>query len=687
MSDPGLEELIRLIDAPDEQTRLSGYRRLAGLATAEALEILKSRGAADSSAAVRYFVRRALLILQMAEGQLEGPAADGGDGAKRPPGPLADAPSPRPPSRPSPRPPAPEVARRGLRTTASESPFGPAGSHAHAEASEAVGAAILAPGESQPLTGVLNEGSEPEESFAPAAPPALTVREVERLQRTAEAILRPCAALLIENLENADLAVASDCAAALGKLHAREATDRLLELLRSGSADENVPLALGEMGDARAIGPLVRIFREDRQPTFRQAIVSAVAKIRSPASDEFLRGALGHADPAVQTAVVRVMGETGNAAFADFLIERIGQVDEYLEMAIIQTLGKLAPGHPRMIVRFSGLLKSEANPRKIAGLVTALARTRDARLVDTLESFTAHRDRRVRANAVEAIASLDTGDPVKLRILRPLLQDPDNRVRANACVTLGRLGERRALDTLVAMLGDAKKWYRASACYAIGALKPPDGAGFLIKGLRDPDPSVRVNAAKALRELGDPSAAQTLISAINDRNTWIRLYAIEALGNMRVRAANSRLRACLRQETSLQVLASALIAVARTGSNAESTRILVDYLKHEDSRVRANAIEALESIATRESVSQVAGCLRDADPRVRANAVKAIWKFGELRVVTTLHQMLSSPRAEERRSGAYALGEIGLVQSRLLDMPDVTRLVRALQDHPAYRSA
>src|SRR5207253_1436863 len=106
------------------------------------------------------------------------------------------------------------------------------------------------------------------------------------------------------------------------------------------------------------------------------------------------------------------------------------------------------------------------------------------RLVDTLEPFTAHRDRRVRANAVEAISALDIGDAVKLRIVRPLLQDPDNRVRANACITLGRMGERRALDTLVSMMTEPNKWQRASACYAIGVLRPPDGASFLIKGLR-----------------------------------------------------------------------------------------------------------------------------------------------------------------------------------------------------------
>ncbi len=659
MTESELRPIVEMLDSPEERVRLAGARRLAGIGTPEAVEVLKARGLSDSSLAVRHFVKKAIRVLELDPSEeLREPAAPD---AFDPPSGLGGTPR----------------ASRSASTTGSLTGVGSAQPLPSAGSSR--GSLLV------PLSELESMG--PETPADPADTPALTIRDSERLQRTAHAILRPCVQLLIENLEHHDLAVASEAAAALGKLHAREAIDRLIDLLRGGAADENVPLALGEMGDARALGPLVRIFREDARPGFKQAIVAAVAKIRTPAAEEFLRDALESPDPGVQTAVVRVMGESLNPAWADHLLDRVGRMDEYLEMTTIQALGRLAPGHPRVIVRFSGLLKTEANPRKLASLVMALARTRDARLVDTLEPFTAHRDRRVRANAVEAISALDVSDPVKQRILRPMLADPDNRVRANACITLGRLGDRRALDSLVAMLADANKWHRASACYAIGVLRPPDGANFLIKGLRDADPAVRVNAAKALRELGDPGAAQTLIGAINDRNIWVRLYAIESLGNMKVKAANPRLRACLKQESNHQVIATSLLAVARTGAGDESTRLIVDFLKHEDSRVRANAIEALEHVFTRQSVTHIATCLRDPDHRVRANAVKAIWKFGELRVVTTLHGMLSSSRAEERKSGAYALGEIGTLMSAILTTQSIGRLVRSLAESPAYGSS
>ncbi|MBI3893943.1 MAG: HEAT repeat domain-containing protein [Candidatus Wallbacteria bacterium] len=648
MTEIELEPIVALLDSADERLRLQGARRLAGVGTPEAVQLLRARGLSDTSPAVRHFVRKALRVLDI------DPSDEGADTAQPP---AARAPGGNPTGA------LVGLGQSGLTT---------------------------APTQSRPTGGLSLpelEGTAPEGPLDPPDTPALTIKEAERLQRAAASILRPCVQLLIENLEHQDVSVAGESATALGKLRAREATDRLIDILRAGSSDESVPLALGEMGDPKALASLIRIFREDPRPNFKQAIVTAVAKIRAPAAEDFLRSALESPDPALQTAVVRVMGETQNPAWAEFLLDRIGKMDEYLEMTMIHALGRLAPGHPRVIVRFSAILKTEANPRKLASLVMALARTRDARLVDTLEPFTAHRDRRVRANAVEAVSALDAGAPVKLRILRPLLTDPDNRVRANACISLGRLGDRRALDTLVTMLGDANKWHRASACYAIGVLRPPDGAGFLIKGLRDLDPAVRVNAAKALRELADPAAAQTLISAINDRNLWVRLYAIESLGNMQVKSANPRLRACIKQEANHQVVATALLAVARTGSGDESTRIVVDFLKHDDSRVRANAIEALEYIFTRQSVSHIASCLRDPDHRVRANAVKAIWKFGELRVVTTLHGMLSSARPEERRSGAYALGEIGAVMAGILTLANSGRLVKSLQEHSAYAAA
>jgi len=100
---------------------------------------------------------------------------------------------------------------------------------------------------------------------------------------------------------------------------------------------------------------------------------------------------------------------------------------------------------------------------------------------------------------------------------------------------------------------------------------------------------------------------------------------------------------------------------------------LAEYLKSDDSRVRANTIEALTRTKDKRVVKLILPYLHDENNRVKANAAKALWDYGGLRAIEVLMSMLRHQEKWIRASGAYALGEIGVIQV-------IEPLIEALSD-------
>lgn len=534
----------------------------------------------------------------------------------------------------------------------------------------------------------------PAASPVPAAPPAgagdgrapVAPGELPLLRRAAAALLRPSAELLLELLDSSDEDVVAAAAGALGRLGVTAARRRFLELLRSGPLSEPLVGAVADLGDAEAVEPLMRLYESETGEPFRHAIVKALWRLPGTEAEAFVRRAFESPDTSIQTTLVRLAGEDESGRFIDCLVAKLGAVEEYFELTVIGAVARFAARDPRVPARLIELLAHARNPRQISAMVGALAASGDPRHVNVVRVFLGDKDRRVRANAVEAVEALNLPNRQTEELLMPLLEDPDNRVRANAALVLSRAAVPEAARMLQAMLTHASKWYRASACYALGRLGATSAAGLVVRALHDPDSDVRLNAARALRELADGSSLQHLAGALTDRNVWVRLYAVEALGRAGTERGQQRLRALLGTETNIQVLAAALVATGRTAVDpGDTASALAPFLDHPNERVRAAAVEGLEFVMTPERLALLVPCLRDMDPGVRAGAVRTIWKFGEVKIVASLYGMLKQGGREARLSAAHILGDLGDLHRRLHEEPRVEYLLAALRQHPVYR--
>lgn len=138
-------------------------------------------------------------------------------------------------------------------------------------------------------------------------------------------------------------------------------------------------------------------------------------------------------------------------------------------------------------------------------------------------------DKRVRANAVEALAELGNEDVIE--IIKPALNDFDNRVKANAAKGLWKLGGARSLQILRDMITSSDKWMRASAAYALGEIGVIQATEILQNAINDPDNDVKINVIKSLGKIGDINSIQILCDIVKNKvEDWnVRKNAIIAL--------------------------------------------------------------------------------------------------------------------------------------------------------------
>lgn len=124
------------------------------------------------------------------------------------------------------------------------------------------------------------------------------------------------------------------------------------------------------------------------------------------------------------------------------------------------------------------------------------------------------------------------------------LRDGGTRTRRAAANALVEIPDPRAIDTLVAALGDSDELVRVNAALALGEFQGRPELPAIVEplagALRDGSPLVRMMAASALARGKEPGAVPVLIEALDDENEGVRgtvAAVLPAFDDPRARAA------------------------------------------------------------------------------------------------------------------------------------------------------
>ena len=342
-----------------------------------------------------------------------------------------------------------------------------------------------------------------------------------------------------------------------------------------------IVIALGNLGDARAVAPLVAALRDDRK-WVRGYAAEALGKLGDARAVDPLIAVLTDQDSFVRATAAAALDRLGWRPDSG--------ATEAAYWVATEHWGKSAS--TGVIAPLLSVLNDD-DPA-IRGVVAATLADVGALAVEPLIAAVndPHTPWRRRSGAAEALGAI--GDPRAVEALIAALPNA-------ACATaLGQIGDARAVEPLVTALDTGETGDRRAAARALGRLGDRHAVQPLTTALTDHDASMRTSAAESLDQLGwhpegtaaaptywvvtqqwdkavHVGAVEPLIVALNDQAASVREPAAQALGSIGDARAITPLSAALNDQDIkvAKAAARALVAMYSSGKLDEAQQAQV----------------------------------------------------------------------------------------------------------------
>jgi len=295
---------------------------------------------------------------------------------------------------------------------------------------------------------------------------------------------------------------------------------------------ETIAIALGRIGDERAIPGLIALFR-DKSDKVRHEATLSLAKIGKPAFIELTRAMKDsdwnvryHASVALSTMA---SDNKIDKIALQVLIELLENRDPKVRHCAV-----LALEHIEDPIVKGAMIKASKDPypkvrmAAISALKTLIEEPRDEDPAVVTALAEALRDNHKGVRIKAAIALGYTGDPRAIPILNEASRNNGMYVRLYTARALGMTKDVRAIPSLEVLLKDRNEMVRSDAASSLSFIKSKMSVRVLISALADRSDMVKFCAVNALVEIGE-YAIPDLTAAQKSGNRSIREQATQAL--------------------------------------------------------------------------------------------------------------------------------------------------------------
>ncbi len=487
---------------------------------------------------------------------------------------------------------------------------------------------------------------------------------------------------LIHALKDEDPRVQAAAAESLGKRGDPKAIKHLVAVLKEKSAAVRSAAAeaLVRFDDPQVL-ELLGLAVVDEDEMVRQGAIEALGRMDAAKAAPLLIHSFSRAsDTGRYLAVYRLLW-FGPEHTLKPMTAALAGTDAKVALGCAEVLGRLAaeagPESPAYEEIAEGLSDLAQKPDKRVVAIAGLVHLKDESVTDALEKLLADPDFEVSraagkalqarnylpktrqdharfyvateqwdgvmnlgADAVEPlILALHTKDKEPQRPRVGLRRGSPPPLRQSAAAVLGDIGDVRAVDPLMAMLGDENEGVRREVVEALRKIRESRAALPVAELLSDPNAGIRQAAARALAEFKNPGSVDALILALNDSEPGVRNDTALALGLI---------------------------------GDPKAIEPLVDTLDDVHGNVASAAMRALGRIQDPRMFAIVAAIVLDTerDQRLRGEAAKALAAIDAARAFTALKPTLET--AEASRNVLESL-----IAKVLLDMdePEATAIV------------
>ncbi len=219
-------------------------------------------------------------------------------------------------------------------------------------------------------------------------------------------------------------------------------------------------------------------------------------------------------------------------------------------------------------------------------------------------------------------------------------------------------------DYLVDLSSDDEK-VRLNAVIDLGDADDESALSILAKFKADKNSAVRFYVKKSILKLKTKFQnvkEDELINEISDE-TREKILKIKIIEKIKDRSKIDKLFSDFETETD-ELIRSTIVSVLGKLCDESHLDKLFRFSENKDSRIAANAVEAIESINSEKSIERLTRLLFHDDSRVKANVCKALWNFSASRkdvasmVMARLRELITSDKPWIRSSAIYVLSTI-----------------------------
>lgn len=468
-----------------------------------------------------------------------------------------------------------------------------------------------------------------------------------------------------------------------------------------GRVRRRAALAIGRVGLAEGVAPLIKTLSADGEPEVRQMAAFAIGLLGQRQGVEPLRTALNDASPIVQGRAAEALGLIGDASSSPAIA---AMATRQFAASTVATLDPddltypQSPGAEAFRLGIYALARLKAYDALAAVVLDqtgqprarwwpvayALSRADDKRFVPALTTLVGGGGSFTRAFAARGLQTLKDGSALGALILRAQGWQEDPRAAVAAIRALGQLGMPEATPIVRGLLQVRllDPGLRLEIVTALGLLRDRPSVDRMIDLAGDPWPALRAAALRALRQI-DPDTFLMVLSGIDGDAHWsVRAALASIFGTLDPAIAVPRLIAML-SDRDARVIPAAVEALAKLRP-PEIGPTLIRLLKHHDVIVRTAAATAIGDVKPAGGAAALADAYRagarDAMYQARAAALGALAKYGAAAAGPVLKEALTD--------SDWAVRVKALALSRELDpATDLSGAIRPAPGSPADRYA
>jgi len=390
-------------------------------------------------------------------------------------------------------------------------------------------------------------------------------------------------------------------------------------------------------GKGRKWGPeMVPFFRSamvSEDSWVRAEITKAIGKARIPETRSLILVAAKDKAGTVRRAAASALGQLGQSEGIETLVPMLDDADGQTAKAAAEALKKLGWKPPNIKMNVKYLLAAGKEDD-----IVALGAPAVPLLMESLQ----HASENTVATAIGSLGKM--GEKRAVEALITSLVGTKSRVRVRSAEALGNIGDRRATVPLMACLKERSSSLRTAAAEALGKIKDVKAVDALIDALEDKNKGTRLAAVKALGAIGDARAAEAVAKLLKDPNGKVKEAAAKALDafNWQLDDPEAKVNAFMTTGNEKGII----------GMGEGAVGPLTAMLADDSLKKRLDAIGLLGKIGSdaKGAIVPISGCLNARNEKEVIAAVKALAKIGDSAASPDIRKALLTHSKVDRAS-------------------------------------